>query len=74
MPSSSDSSEKRNLFGPLKGSPVMQRGLRRNSISLPALNEVDLDALRSLHMQATDTSETDISKESIPQSPVSTMI
>ncbi|CAO1393790.1 unnamed protein product [Diamesa hyperborea] len=67
---SSDSSEKRDRFGPLKGSPVMQRGLRRNSISLPALNEVDLDALRSLHMQATDTSETDISKESIPQSPV----
>ncbi|CAO1409357.1 unnamed protein product [Diamesa serratosioi] len=69
---SSDSSEKKDRFGPLKGSPILQRGLRRNSISLPALNEVDLDALRSLHMQATDTSETDISKESIPQSPVST--
>lgn len=71
MPSSSDLSEKRDRFGSMKGSPVIQRGLRRNSISLPALNEVDLDALRSLHMQTTDTSETDISKESIPQSPVS---
>lgn len=27
-------------------------GLRRNSFSMPALNEVDLDALRSLHMNA----------------------
>lgn len=61
--SSSDSSEKRDRFGPLKGSPVLQRGLRRNSISLPVLNEADLDLLRSLHMQGTENSETDSSKQ-----------
>lgn len=59
MMSSSDSSEKRDRFEPLKGSPVLQRGLRRNSISLPVLNEADLDLIRSLHMQVADTSETD---------------
>ena len=71
MLSSCDSSEKRDRFGPLKGSPVLQRGLRRNSISLPALNEADLDLLRTLHMQDTDSSETDFSKENISKLPVS---
>lgn len=56
--SSSDSSEKRDRFGPLKGSPVLQRGLRRNSISLPALNEADLDLLRSLNIQGSEASKT----------------
>lgn len=52
--------EKRDKPGPLisdlsdthEVAPVM--GIRRNSFSMPALNEVDLDALRALHMKATE--------------------
>lgn len=38
-------------------SPVL--GLRRNSFSMPALNELDLDALRSLHMKSINDEEDD---------------
>ena len=45
--------------------------LRRNSISMPVLNEMDLDALRSLHMKAVESSETMSSKESLSKITVS---
>lgn len=45
--------------------------LRRNSISMPVLNEVDLDSLRQLHMQAVVSQETLESKESLTKITVS---
>lgn len=44
--------------------------LRRNSISMPVLNEVDLDSLRQLHMQVV-SQETLESKESLTKITVS---
>lgn len=58
-------SEKRDKPGPLISdfvksiSEAPAVGLRRNSFSMPALNEIDLDALRSLHMQAVDDNNDD---------------
>ncbi|CAG9808813.1 unnamed protein product [Chironomus riparius] len=58
-------SEKRDKPGPLISdlvktvSEAPAVGLRRNSFSMPALNEIDLDALRSLHMQAVDDEHDD---------------
>lgn len=53
--SSDSEAEKLDKPGPLisdlsKNPPSL--GLRRNSFSMPALNETDLDALRSLHMKS----------------------
>lgn len=61
-------SERRDKPGPLeserRGSPgLLSKGLRRNSISMPVLNEFDLDKLRALHMKATsDQSDMEESK------------
>lgn len=56
-------SEKRDKAGPLASEmkrmePSSLGVMRRNSISMPVLNEMDLDALRSLHMQAIESSDT----------------
>lgn len=45
--------------------------LRRNSISMPVLNEIDLDSLRQLHMQAVVSQETLESRESLAKITVS---
>ena len=72
--------EKRDVPGPLLTSSTMSStsqvaeepavGLRRNSFSMPALNEIDLDALRALHMKAMEgddksSTETGSSKGSL---------
>lgn len=70
-------SEHRDKPGPLASE--MQRVaevstlgvLRRNSISMPVLNEMDLDALRNLHMNAVDSNESISSKESLSKITVS---
>lgn len=62
--------EKRDKPGPLisdlsnqlEVAPTL--GLRRNSFSMPALNEVDLDALRALHMNATEDDESEDNEKS----------
>ena len=42
--------------------------MRRNSISMPVLNEMDLDTLRNLHIKACESSDTmDDSKENLDQ-------
>jgi hypothetical protein len=56
--------EKRDKPGPLISDLCNQLeaptlGLRRNSFSMPALNEVDLDALRALHMDAMEDGESE---------------
>lgn len=72
--------EKRDKPGPLISDlcdsldVASAMGLRRNSFSMPALNEVDLDALRALHMKATeenDSEDIDKSKESLNEITVS---
>lgn len=68
---SDDNMEKRDKPGPLASE--MRRvedsnlaGMRRNSISMPTLNENALDALRSLHMKACESQDnTSSSKESL---------
>lgn len=45
--------------------------LRRNSISMPVLNEMDLDALRNLHMKAVESNDSMSSKESLTKITVS---
>lgn len=62
---SDSETERRDKPGPLISdlcanqldAPAM--GLRRNSFSMPALNEVDLDALRALHMNAMEGEESE---------------
>lgn len=70
-------SEKRDRPGPLASdlqraaevSEISNLGvMRRNSISMPVLNENDLDALRNLYTKAVDTSD---SKESLTKITVS---
>lgn len=75
--------EKRDKPGPLisdmvksiSDAPIL--GLRRNSFSMPALNELDLDALRSLHMAAVNDDDDDMdpmkSKESLSEINVSNL-
>lgn len=70
--------EKRDKPGPLasemsKLSDAPGLGvLRRNSISMPVLNENDLDALRQLHMTAVESNDNmDSSKESLSKITVS---
>lgn len=73
--SDTDDGEKRDKPGPL-ASELSRAGetsnlgaMRRNSISMPVLNEIDLstlNALRDLHMKACESSDTmDDSKESL---------
>jgi hypothetical protein len=72
-------SERRDKPGPLaselqRAAEVSNLGvMRRNSISMPVLNEMDLDALRSLHMKAVESSEFETmdSKESLSKITVS---
>lgn len=46
--------------------------MRRNSISMPVLNEIDLDTLRNLHIKACESSDTmDDSKENLEEIRVS---
>lgn len=74
---SDDNMEKRDQPGPLASE--MRRvedsnlaGMRRNSISMPTLNESALDALRSLHMKACESqNDTSSSKESLDHITVS---
>lgn len=70
--------EKRDKAGPLISDLCNQleappaSSLRRNSFSMPALNEIDLDALRALHMNAMEENEdVDKSKESLNEITVS---
>lgn len=69
--------EKQDKAGPLasemKRMETSSLGvMRRNSISMPVLNEMDLDALRNLHMQAIESSDTmDDSQESLTKITVS---
>lgn len=61
-----------DLYNQLEVAPTI--GLRRNSFSMPALNENDLDALRALHMSAIDNGESEDveqSKESLNEITVS---
>lgn len=74
-------SEKRDKPGPLaselirKIEPSNLGVMRRNSISMPVLNEMDLDQLRSLHMQACESRETiDESKDSLEKITVSFIV
>lgn len=69
-------SEKQDKPGPL-ASDVMKNVevsnlavMRRNSFSMPTLNDNDLDALRSLHMKAVESSDQE-SKESLTKITVS---
>lgn len=69
-------SEKRDKPGPL-ASDVLKTVevsnlavMRRNSFSMPTLNDNDLDALRSLHMKAVESSDQE-SKESLTKVTVS---
>jgi hypothetical protein len=59
--SDDDDDEKRDKPGPLisvaNSPPVV--GLRRNSFSMPALNDIDLDSLRGLHMIAVNNASED---------------
>lgn len=55
------------------GEVSMLNVMRRNSISMPVLNEIDLDALRNLHMQAVESNETMNSKESLSKITVSNL-
>lgn len=73
------SSERRDRPGPLASdlqrtaevSEVSNLGvMRRNSISMPVLNENDLDALRNMYSKAVDTENSD-SKESLTKITVS---
>lgn len=70
-------SEKRDKPGPLASDmqrPIEASNLgvmRRNSISMPVLNESDLDALRNLHMKAVESSETMDSQDSLTKITVS---
>lgn len=70
-------SEKRDKAGPLASEMARMETsslgvMRRNSISMPVLNEMDLDALRNLHMQAIESSDTmDDSQESLTKITVS---
>lgn len=71
-------SEKRDKPGPLASESFQVAEtsnlgvMRRNSISMPVLNEIDLDALRNLHMKAIEFSdETAESTESLTKIEVS---
>lgn len=71
-------SERRDKAGPLASElsrvgEVSNLGvMRRNSLSMPVLNEVDLDQLRSLHMKACESSDSiEESKESLEKITVS---
>lgn len=73
-------SEKRDKPGPLASElsraaePSNLGVMRRNSISMPVLNEMDLDQLRNLHMKACESSDTmDDSRESLEKITVSLM-
>lgn len=79
---SDNENEKRDKPGPLISDLCKQiesppaLGLRRNSFSMPTLNEIDLDALRALHMNAMnedgeESEETEKSKESLNEITVS---
>jgi hypothetical protein len=77
--SDTDDGEKRDKPGPLASdmSRVVETSnlgvMRRNSISMPVLNEMDLSELRNLHMKACESSDTmDESKESLEKITVST--
>lgn len=69
-------SERRDKPGPLvsdmqKSNEVSNLGgMRRNSISMPVLNENDLDLLRNLHMKAVESDTMD-SRESLSKITVS---
>lgn len=69
-------SEKRDKPGPLASDVVKTvevsnlAVMRRNSFSMPTLNDNDLDALRSLHMKAVESSDQE-SKESLNKIAVS---
>lgn len=68
--------EKRDKPGPLASDvqriEVSNLGvMRRNSYSMPVLNESDLDALRNLHLKAVESRETMDSKESLSKITVS---
>lgn len=74
------SDEKRDRPGPLVSdlqkvsevSEVSNLGvMRRNSISMPVLNENDLDALRNLYTKAVDSTDTIESNESLTKIRVS---
>lgn len=81
---SDNEAEKRDKPGPLISDltknvlDVPAMGLRRNSFSMPALNETDLDALRDLHMKSMndeDDMETpEKSSESLSEVQVSSII
>lgn len=72
-------SEKRDQPGPLvselnRVDETSNLGvMRRNSISMPVLNEIDLEALRNLHMKAVESSEQEDSRESLDKITVSVM-
>lgn len=60
--------ERRDKPGPLKLDFTESSNLgvmRRNSISMPVLNENDLDKLREMHMQCVDSGEDLTSKEEL---------
>lgn len=73
-------SEKRDKPGPLASD--MQRPLeasnlgvmRRNSISMPVLNEIDIGALRNMYMKAVESSDTMDSNESLTKITVSCLL
>jgi hypothetical protein len=76
--SDTDDGEKRDKPGPLvselsRAVETSNLGvMRRNSISMPVLNEMDLDQLRNLHIKACESSDTmEDSKESLQKITVS---